>query len=128
MTPFEEDFCGSEFWDQNRTWYTYNPDFTPCFHKTILAWFPTFILCFFSINELRLFYNSVNRNIPWSFLNVTKMGLTLMLIILSICEIAFTAKADGEEEDKNVHIYPVDYVTPIVYLVTYLWYSIPSRL
>lgn len=120
MTPFEEDFCGSEFWDQNRTWYTYNPDFTPCFHKTILAWFPTFILSFFTINEIRLFYNSVDRNIPWSFLNVTKVGLTLMLIILSICEIAFTAKADNKE-DTNVHIYPVDYVTTIVYLVTYLW-------
>ena len=44
-----------------------------------------------------------------------------MLIILSICEIAFTAKADNKE-DTNVHIYPVDYVTTIVYLVTYTWY------
>ena len=41
--------------------------------------------------------------------------------ILSICEIAFTAKADNQE-DTNVHIYPVDYVTTIVYLVTYTWY------
>ena len=30
-------FCVSPLWDLNVTWYTEDPDFTPCFHKTVLG-------------------------------------------------------------------------------------------
>ncbi|CAG7833093.1 unnamed protein product [Allacma fusca] len=29
-----DEFCGSTFWDLNRTWNTDDPDFTPCFEDT----------------------------------------------------------------------------------------------
>ncbi|KAM5152000.1 multidrug resistance-associated protein 1-like [Mantella aurantiaca] len=32
------------FWDVNQTWNTNNPDFSWCFHKTILYWIPCFYL------------------------------------------------------------------------------------
>ena len=27
------ELCSGPIWDLNLTWYTDNPDFTPCFHK-----------------------------------------------------------------------------------------------
>ena len=38
-------FCATPLWDMNLTWYTdSNPDFTPCFHKTVLQYIPLAIL------------------------------------------------------------------------------------
>ncbi|XP_014733665.1 PREDICTED: canalicular multispecific organic anion transporter 2 [Sturnus vulgaris] len=39
-----EAFCGSRFWDSNLTIHTDNPDLTPCFQNTILAWIPSIYL------------------------------------------------------------------------------------
>ena len=39
-----EEFCGGQFWDLDTTWYTNEPDFTPCFHRTIIAWVPCAVL------------------------------------------------------------------------------------
>ena len=33
-------FCVSPIWDANLTWNTNDPDFTPCFHKTVLVYVP----------------------------------------------------------------------------------------
>lgn len=39
-----DEFCGPDtsglFWDWNRTWSSTNPDFSPCFHSTVLLWLP----------------------------------------------------------------------------------------
>ncbi|CAG7836473.1 unnamed protein product [Allacma fusca] len=40
-----DDFCGSTFWDLNRTWNTDDPDFTPCFEDTVLVWVPSLEAC-----------------------------------------------------------------------------------
>ncbi|OXB59403.1 hypothetical protein ASZ78_009703 [Callipepla squamata] len=37
-------FCGSRFWDANLSVHTDNPDLTPCFQNTILAWIPSVYL------------------------------------------------------------------------------------
>lgn len=33
-------FCAGPLWDVNLTWNTADPDFTPCFHKTIFVYIP----------------------------------------------------------------------------------------
>ncbi|CAG2166522.1 unnamed protein product [Oppiella nova] len=35
-----DSFCGSKYWDLNKTWHTDNPDFTSCFQDTALTWTP----------------------------------------------------------------------------------------
>ncbi|XP_063816842.1 ATP-binding cassette sub-family C member 3 isoform X2 [Pseudophryne corroboree] len=35
---------GSKFWDSNLTLYTDNPDLTPCFQNTVVAWIPCIYL------------------------------------------------------------------------------------
>ena len=120
-SSFEKNFCGSEFWNTNQTWNNDNPDFTDCFHKTILAWFPTLILAIFSFNEFLLFKKSQTKSpIPWNFYNLTKTLLTGLLIILAIVGISFTGVTDSDDEDKT-DIHPVDYFTNVLYLLTYLW-------
>ena len=37
-------FCAGKFWDLSLTWDTTNPDFTPCFQQTVLAYLPAAVL------------------------------------------------------------------------------------
>ena len=37
-------FCSTKLWDLELTWYTTNPDFTSCFHLTVLTFVPTLVL------------------------------------------------------------------------------------
>ena len=120
MTAFEEKFCGGEFWNLNLTWNTENPDFTPCFHKTVFAWIPSLILVLFSFNEFRLFKSSVNQKIPWNILNLSKIAFTILLMVSAITEIAFNGITDNVDNELT-NIYPVDYVTNVVFLITYTW-------
>lgn len=119
-SSFEKDFCGTAFWDENVTWYTETPDFTPCFHKTILAWTPSVFLIIGSIRELGQYYKSENRHIHWNWLNKVKILLIVSLAILSLSEIILAAVVEADE-DKLTDIYPVDYVTAIIYFLSYLW-------
>ena len=77
----EEKFCGVEFWNNTLTWDSDNPDFTDCFHKTILAWCPSLILAIFSINEFLSFKLGKNQSIPWNLYNLTKVKLQKLTVI-----------------------------------------------
>ena len=51
-------FCISPIWDINLTWNTTDPDFTPCFHKTVLVYIPCGFLWIFSyFGNIALFSN-----------------------------------------------------------------------
>ena len=78
-SSFEERFCGANFWSSNLTWNSPNPDFTDCFHKTILSWCPSLMLAIFSINEFLLFKSNKNKPISWNFYNLTKVRSRLTL-------------------------------------------------
>jgi ATP-binding cassette subfamily C (CFTR/MRP) protein 1 len=117
-SSFEVNFCGSEFWSLNETWYTDDPDFTRCFHKTVLAWIPSAFFFFFAIFELKKITSNSKGKISWNTYNLTKVIITLSLIAVSVAEIALIAK---EASDGNgVDIYPVDYLAPSVYLLTFV--------
>ena len=42
------DFCDDVLWDLNRTWNTDIPDFTTCFHQTVLTYVPAAFLLLLS--------------------------------------------------------------------------------
>ena len=117
------DFCGSDFWNSSITWETGEdraPDFTPCFHKTVISWFPTLVLLLVTSIELPKYHKSESRDTPWNLLNLTKTALTCLLMILTIIELGFTIATDLDDNSLT-NIYPVDYVNIAVMMITYAW-------
>uniref|UniRef100_T1JBD6 ABC-type glutathione-S-conjugate transporter n=1 Tax=Strigamia maritima TaxID=126957 RepID=T1JBD6_STRMM len=107
-------FCGSVFWDEQQTWNTTNPDFSPCFHKTILVWVSCGVLWLFTPLEI-LYMTKKNENyIPWTPKNVFKLIINFILIILCVCE--FTHFFSSELDHK---VYAVDLWMPTIKGLTY---------
>ena len=80
-------FCATPIWDSNFTWNTEDPDFTPCFHKTVLVYLPCGFLWVFALLDQVQSWKSLARNCPWSWNNIAKLTITSLLSILSIVEI-----------------------------------------
>nr|CAD7403901.1 unnamed protein product [Timema cristinae] len=108
-------FCGSVFWDTNLTWNTTDPDLTPCFQKTVLVWIPCSFLWLFSSLETYYILHSKTKNVPWNWLNISKIILTALLIVLSIADVGLVASRRSNEFE----VFSVDYYTPIIRMVTF---------
>ncbi|KAK9886056.1 hypothetical protein WA026_014839 [Henosepilachna vigintioctopunctata] len=105
-----DEFCGSKFWDSQLSWNTTDPDLTSCFERTVLVWTPIALLSVFSFFEVHYSLNSKARNIPWNFLNVSKLSITLFLCVLSIAELINNYNSIRE-------LYGVDVYTPLIKLL-----------
>ena len=92
-------FCVSPLWDLNVTWYTNDPDFTPCFHKTVLVYIPCGFLWIFAFADQMANWKSKKRNCPWSWNNISKLFLTSVLIALSAIEVIFLIILALKNED-----------------------------
>ena len=82
-------FCESVLWDPYLTWYTDNPDFTTCFHQTVLTYTPVIILYLLSPLSILSTKKSRDRNVPWSILNITKTVINLILLILPFIDLGY---------------------------------------
>ncbi|KYN22520.1 Multidrug resistance-associated protein 1, partial [Trachymyrmex cornetzi] len=100
--------------DANLTWYTNDPDLTECFQKTILVWVPCIFLWTFSAMEAYYLLNSKRRNVPYTWLFISKQVLTVGLILLSIVDLGMAI-----HESTFRMVYSVDYYTPIVKIVSF---------
>ncbi|XP_061509606.1 multidrug resistance-associated protein 1 isoform X4 [Anopheles gambiae] len=114
--PMDE-FCGSRFWDLNLTWYTDDPDLTPCFQQTVLVWAPCAFLWLFSFLELYYLRKSANKDVPWSFVNVSKLLVIGSLIVLTIVDLANAISTDGISA-------PLFYYTPVIKLASFIFVAI----
>ena len=65
------DFCESELWNSNLTWYTDTPQFTECFQSTVLVYTPAGVLVVTSIMDIYNYIHSRLRTIPWSVCLIT---------------------------------------------------------
>lgn len=110
---FEPFFCDYIFKDLNDTWYTVDPDFTPCFEQTVLVWIPCIFLLVFSSFDICYLRTSLDKNIPWNKLNISKVVLILSLLILTAVDIIM-ALIKRSDENTSVFIYPVDIWSPII--------------
>lgn len=99
----------------NLTWNTNNPDFTPCFQKTVLIWLPCAFLWLFTPLEIFYIKNSINRNVPYGFANIGKLALTGALIILTLVDLTV---ATVNSDDPMIHA--VDFYTPAIKLINSL--------
>ncbi|OAD61579.1 Multidrug resistance-associated protein 1 [Eufriesea mexicana] len=110
-----DQFCGTKFWDNDSIWNTDDPDITECFQKTVLVWVPCAFLWLFSGIEIYYFLNSKSKNIPYTWLFISKQILIVALILLSIVDLG---KAIYKSTYKEV--YNVDYCTPFIKIVTFI--------
>ncbi|KAG5675829.1 hypothetical protein PVAND_005699 [Polypedilum vanderplanki] len=108
-----EDFCGSVLWDTDIFWRDSNPDFTFCFKQTVLIWVPCFFLWIFSPLDIMWRLKSRYSDIPWSFLNVTKF--IILLLLISLCLTNLIVLIDIEE------IFPVQFVSAGIQIITFIY-------
>ncbi|XP_034253299.1 multidrug resistance-associated protein 1-like isoform X3 [Thrips palmi] len=109
-------FCGSPFWNVTRTWETEDPDFTKCFEKTALVWAPCVFLFVFAPLEAYYIVRSKNRDVPWNWLNISKLAITALLVALSIGDMGNAAHRSG----NGLEVYSVDFYTPLIKIATFL--------
>ena len=115
-------FCYSPLWDINLTWYpSYGqpPDFTPCFHKTVLVYTPAALLLLLSPIEFMRNNDPKNSNpsIPWGWMNILKLITKLFLclsVVLEEINLALIAYYDTGA------IVGADFVAPAIKLAAYL--------
>nr|XP_036222275.1 multidrug resistance-associated protein 1 isoform X5 [Bactrocera oleae] len=116
--PMDE-FCGSQFWNANQTWWTSDPDFTKCFEKTVLVWGPCAFLFIFSVFDFYYLKASLDKNIPWNKLNISKLVLNSALLILSATDLVVALVKKGDEATASL-IHPIDIWGPIIKFATFL--------
>nr|QST14986.1 ABCC1-2 protein [Diaphanosoma celebensis] len=115
-----DDHCGSPFWDLNGTWYTDLPDFPECFHQTILVWIPCGFIWLFAPFEIYKIINNKEHNVPWTYVNISKTIINLLLVVLAIINIGqavydYEYPTENEESVANVF-----YVTPAIMAATFV--------
>ncbi|XP_014486459.1 PREDICTED: multidrug resistance-associated protein 1 isoform X2 [Dinoponera quadriceps] len=116
-----DQFCGTPggFWNASLTWNTTNPDLTECFEKTILVWVPCAFLWVFSSMEVYYILHSKRRNVPYTWLFITKQVLTIALILLSIVDLGMAI-----HESSSSEVSSVEYYTPFIKIITFILASV----
>ena len=121
MDEFEK-FCGGKLWDEDSIWNTDNPDFTPCFHNTILAWIPAGFLLLTSPFELTSWFSSKCPRIPFTVLNIFKLLFTLALVAACVVEIVFLDKYQNVDYVQLLYkVTDANYVGEAVMMASYLF-------
>ncbi|XP_032473157.1 canalicular multispecific organic anion transporter 2 isoform X5 [Phocoena sinus] len=108
--------CGSKFWDSNLSVHTDNPDVTPCFQNSVLAWVPCIYL--WAALPCYLFYLRHRHQgyIVLSSLSRVKTALGVLLWCVSWIDLFYSFHG-------LVHGWapaPIFFVTPLVVGVTML--------
>ncbi|KAK3859641.1 hypothetical protein Pcinc_034255 [Petrolisthes cinctipes] len=111
-----DQFCNSSFWDYELSWNTSSPDLTICFERTVLVWVPCGFLWLFLLLEISYLHRSLDRLIPWSWINVSKMITSLLLLILECVNFFYTVQQDSSGEP----VPDVNYLTPCIIFFTIL--------
>ena len=82
--------CGGPLWDTAITWYTDDPDFTPCFHLLVLPSIPLVFLLLTSPLEIYFLYSRPARPVPWCSRNILRLAMTALMAILSLISLVLT--------------------------------------
>lgn len=108
-------FCKSTFWNANETWYTESPKLSPCFQSTVLVWTPCLFLWVFAPLETYYILHSTTRNIPWNWLNVSKLVLTVLLVVLGAADLGHSIEQSASGEDVS----SADFYSPLIKIATF---------
>ncbi|KAG8432959.1 hypothetical protein GDO86_017285 [Hymenochirus boettgeri] len=99
-----------KFWDINQTWHTDNPDFSQCFHNSILNWIPSFYL--FVCSPFYVFYlwRHGQGYIRMSALSKAKTCFGALLVLTCYTELFYTVW----NITHNIHQSPVFLISPLI--------------
>ena len=87
MATTANTFCQTELWNWNLTWNSEQPDFTPCFHKTVLVYAPCSVLWILGLFEHFVNLRSRSIPLPWSFTLVARLSAVALLALNSLASI-----------------------------------------
>ncbi|XP_029456115.1 canalicular multispecific organic anion transporter 2 isoform X2 [Rhinatrema bivittatum] len=112
-------FCGSgqlgsRFWDANVTIHTDNPDLTPCFQNTLLAWIPCIYL--WAVLPFYLIYLKYNRKGYIVLSRLNRVKTVLGILLWCVCWSDLFYSFHGLVQNKAPP--PVYFVTPLVLGIT----------
>ena len=115
-------FCQDELWDLSLTWYTEQPDFTKCFHATVLVYVPCGCLWLFLPVWLILRDSSPlgvgHSSSKWA--SVTKLRLLVAAILLTVNLAQLGLKLKGYFTPESLPSSQV--LAPAVLSMTYALY------
>lgn len=100
--------------DSDLTWNTTDPDFTTCFLQTALAWAPTVVLVVLAPFDLYSATTNKYSNIPWNWLNITRLLINLGLAVLMVADVIVASTWSSTD------LYDVHIVTPAVKLLAFV--------
>lgn len=83
-------------------------------------WGPCIFLGFFALFDVYFRSKSRCSDIPWSFLNLSKMLLVILLIALSITDLIFMLDARGSDETTIYNVQIVSVSLKIATFVSFL--------
>ncbi|XP_035889629.1 canalicular multispecific organic anion transporter 2 isoform X2 [Phyllostomus discolor] len=107
---------GSKFWDSNLSVYTDNPDLTPCFQNSVLAWTPCIYL-WATLPCYLLYLRSRHRGyIVLSHLSRLKTAVGVLLWCVSWADLFYSLHGLAHGRAPA----PIYFVTPLVVGVTML--------
>jgi hypothetical protein len=112
--------CAGPLWNTSLTWDTDSPDFTACFHKTVLVYVPCGLLWLLAGIEFRANRRSRKRFVRRSWVNVSKVTLDALLIALTVFKLAaalWAALGDAGDEDL---VQAADFAAQGVFLATFV--------
>lgn len=78
---------------------------------------PCLFLWTFASLEVYYILNSKKRNIPWNWLNITKVLLTIVLILLSFTDLVTNL---AYSESAEFTVYNVDIYTPVIKALSFV--------
>lgn len=100
-------FCTTPLWDSNVTWYTDDPDFTLCFHATVMQYVPT---AFLGLSLPYVRYSvmaSRSRNVPMTLRTLARLILITALSATSAFSLGWFLVVDGSYLDLATVLAPV---------------------
>lgn len=100
--------------NKSQTWDTENPTLSSCFEQTVLVYIPCALLWLCSALEIYWMKCSNDKNIKVNFLNTSKLILTALITILTICDLVY---ALTYEDGKT---YAVHYFTPVIKIASFV--------
>lgn len=97
------------------TWSETRPDFTECFQLTVLIWAPCAFLWGFLFMDIYFLVSSKHGNIPWGFINISKLVTTFLLIALACIDLGMAI-----DMKESQGLFPVHIVTPAIKIITFV--------
>ncbi|XP_048757959.2 multidrug resistance-associated protein 1-like isoform X1 [Ostrea edulis] len=113
-SSFPSGFCDSALWDNNQTWYTADPDLTPCFQKTVLLWIPcVYLLLLFPARVYSLSHTH-KPSLGFTKLNVSKTILAVWIGAIAVLDIGRSVYSLVIGDSVPL----VEFVSPLVLCLT----------